>query len=155
MTVACLKMLFAEENEVDANAFIVRKAEHFREMHDLDGPCNVYTDMMNQFPADDETEQVLGIVKGVQASLAKGYTGYTGAVRGDVNDELDTAERLLRNVFTKEELQRSVKEARDLLEQTRAVNAPGAGGAAQQGEAGVPQELDMSQLLRRMQDVCE
>ncbi len=100
-------------------------------------------------------EQVLGIVKGVQASLAKGYTGYTGAVRGDVEDELETVEGLLRNVDTKAELLRSVKKARDLLEKTRAVNAPGAGGAAQQGEEEVPQELDMSQLLRRMQDVCE
>ncbi len=79
----------------------------------------------------------------------------TQAVWGDVDDELVTVEGLLRNVFTKEELQRSVKEARDLLEETRAVNAPGAAGAAQQGETNVPQELDMSQLLRRMQDVCE
>jgi len=100
-------------------------------------------------------EQVLGVVQGVQASLAKGYTGYTGAVRGDVGDELETAERLLSNVFTKAELLRSVKQARDWLEQTRAVNAPGAGGAVDKAATDVPQELDMSQLLRRMQDVCE
>ncbi len=97
-------------------------------------------------------EEVAGVVTGVQASLAKGYSG---EVRGDVNDELDTAERLLRKVWTKEELQREVNEARRLLEQTRAVNAPGAAGAAQRGEVAEPQRLDMSKLLRRMQDVRE
>jgi hypothetical protein len=94
-------------------------------------------------------EQVLRVVKGVQASLAKGYIGYTGAVRGDVDDELETVEHVLG------EWHKAVQEARDLLEQTRAVNAPGAAGAAQEGVVAEVQELDMSQLLRRMQDVCE
>ena len=55
MGVACLKLLLIEENEVDANDFIVRKAEHFREEHDLDGPCNVYVDLMQAYD-DERTE---------------------------------------------------------------------------------------------------
>jgi hypothetical protein len=70
------------------------------------------------------------------------------AVRCDVDDELDTAERLLSDVWTKEELLTALGTARRLLAETRAVDAPGAG-------TGAVQALDMSQLLRRMQDVRE
>jgi hypothetical protein len=52
MGVACLKLLLIEENEVDANDFIVRKAEHFREEHDLDGPCNVYIDLIDAYDGE-------------------------------------------------------------------------------------------------------
>ncbi len=100
-------------------------------------------------------EGVVETVKGVQETLATGYTGYSMAVRCDVDDELDTAERLLSDVWTKEELQKALKEARRLLAETQAVDAPGAGGAVQGGEKDVAQVLDMSQLLRRMQGVRE
>jgi hypothetical protein len=100
-------------------------------------------------------EGVVTTVKGVQQSLAIQYTGYTIAIKGDVDDELFTAERCLRDMCRKEELLVALAQARRLLAETQVVDAPGAAGAAQQGEKKVPQDLDMSQLLRRMQDVRE
>ncbi len=69
-------------------------------------------------------EGVVETVKGVEQTLAMEYTGYSMAVRDDVDDELDTAERLLRDVWTIEELRKAFAEARLLLAETQAVDAP-------------------------------
>jgi hypothetical protein len=98
---------------------------------------------------------VVTTVKGVQQSLAIQETGYTMAIKADVDDELMTAERCLRDMCRKEELLVALARARRLLTETQVVDAPGAAGGAQRGEKTVPQDLDMSQLLRRMQDVRE
>ncbi len=106
-------------------------------------------------------EGVVETVKGVQQTLGTEYAGYSMAVRGEVDDELHTAECVLRECDTS-------SLARRLLAETQAVDFPGAGtGAVQGGETDAKddkdamddgtaaQALDMSQLLRRMQDVRE
>jgi hypothetical protein len=93
-------------------------------------------------------EGVVTTVKGVQESLAIQETGYTQAIKGDVDDELMTAERCLRDMCRKEELLVALARARRLLAatqvvdapgakkmaETQVVDAPGAAGAAQRGE---------------------
>jgi hypothetical protein len=46
-------------------------------------------------------EGVVETVKGVQQTLATEYTGYSMAVRGDVDDELDTAEHVAEAGFAR------------------------------------------------------
>jgi hypothetical protein len=83
-------------------------------------------------------EGVVETVKGVQQTLATGYTGYSTAVRGEVDDELHTAEFVLRDVWTKEQLQQALAKARRLLAETQAVavDAAGAGTGAAVAAAG-------------------
>ncbi len=100
-------------------------------------------------------EGLVETVKGVQERLGIEYTGWTIAMKGEVDDELDTAERCVRKSCTKENLLVALAQARKLLAETQVVDAPGAAGAAPRGETEVPQNLDMSQLLRRLQDVRE
>jgi hypothetical protein len=82
-------------------------------------------------------EGLVETVKGVQETLETEYTGYSLAVQCEVDDELHTAECVLRDVWTKEELQQALAEARRLLAETQAVDAPGAGAGAVQGSGQV------------------
>jgi hypothetical protein len=100
-------------------------------------------------------EGVVDTVKGVQESLGIEYTGWTQAIKCDVDDELNTAERCLRDSCTKEKLLVALAQARKLLAETQVVDMPGAAGAVEEGEREVGQQADMSQLLRRLQDVRE
>jgi hypothetical protein len=91
-------------------------------------------------------------VKGVQQKLAIEHTGWTQGMKGDVDDDLHTAQRCLSQLLV------ALERARKFLAETQVVDMPGAAGAVGQGEAEakqVPQDLDMSQLLRRLQDVRE
>ena len=104
-------------------------------------------------------EGLVETVKGVQASLDIEYTGWTQAMKGDVDDELMTAERCVKDMCRKEELLVALARARRLLAETQVVDVPGAAGAAGQGDTEAkpvgPQDLDMRQMLRRLQDVRE
>jgi hypothetical protein len=94
-------------------------------------------------------EGLVTTVKGVQQKLAIEYTGWTQGIKCDVDDDLWTAQRCLRELLV------ALERARKLLAETEVVDMPGAAGAAPRGEREVPQDLDMSQLLRRLQDVRE